>query len=104
MKLKTMKKNQFKVQKDVIYHVVIHHDQYIVKASETSISHLRGITYRFLENKFIKMQPSINIILSNPNTYTTLSIAKPSLVRMSPFYNPIDKYLDLIKQIEDGNY
>lgn len=65
MKLKTMKKNQIKIQKDVIYHVVINYNQYIVKASETSTSHLKGITYKFIKNRFIKMEPSINIIVFN---------------------------------------
>lgn len=76
-----MKTHQIKIQKDVIYYVVIKHNQYIVKASETSTSYLRGITYRFLENRFIKMIPSMNLYISDLDSYITLSIAKPSLVR-----------------------
>lgn len=103
MKLKKMKKTKIIIKENVIYHIVIHDRQYLVKSSKNNINHITGIGYGFYNGIFHKLEKPFNLDLNNSSSFTTLSVAKPSLVRLSPFYNVIDKCLDIINQIENGN-
>lgn len=103
MKLKKMKKTKIIIKKNVIYNIVTNTHQYLIKASKDDINEITGIAYNYCKGKFIKYNRPIRIVFEGSSTFITISIAKPSFVRLSPFYDVVDKCLDIINQIENGN-